>query len=374
LSLEGVLSDSKDVKVFYFKETISLHEIKDGEWEEGIIYKFYFKIEKPCLLRIFLPFSIEEIEWKQKSIRNKDFQMKVSHVTKFEALERDIFRIGFYEDLQDFTVFLPTDEQMAEITSVTMKKTRYLSSTEITINLDNLGFEKNYFREKECGFGIMFKVRTREFLSKENARRIGQVGEIWNLNVQIYPVTSILTVEQQKNLILIEDTDIWVVLPKNTTIASIYPNPKSVITLREEDEAEEEKYASISSFKTYEQGQNAICWDLKNIKREESVYCFVETSERVSLVDFKRLEAETINFRKTLEMHNDNIERLGERMINVESDIKKLDQNSNELSKNFDDLLKNMPNQYVTIKDMLTTVLTIVILFIAVFAAFIIFK
>jgi hypothetical protein len=307
--LEGIISDSEHVNVFYFKETLSLHKIKKKEWKEEIIYKFYFEIEEPCILRIFLPFTIEDIEWKQENIRSKDYQMKVAHVTKFEELGGDIFKIEFYEDLHDFIAFLPTDEQMIEVFSATMKKTGYLSSTEITINLDGLNLEENYFHKKECGLGIMFKVKTSEFLSEEMTKKIDR-GEIWELNADIYPVTSMLTVEQQKKLILIENTDIWSILPKNTTITSIYPNPKSVITLRKEDEAEEEQYASITGFKTYERGQNAICWTLRNVQREESVRCFVETSERVSPRDFENLDDEVSSLKKELKDHDNFFEIL----------------------------------------------------------------
>jgi len=274
LSLEGVLADAENVEVFYLKETISFNKVQEGEsvvWETAILYKFYVKLDKPCKLFIYLPFSLQgAIKWKQENMRRKEYQTEVAHATKFESVEDNIFRIKFYEELGEFTALLLPDEKMKDITVITSKQTRQGTSSKITIDISGLDFQEDFFQIKGCGFGFMFKVRTRDFLTKENMEKLSSFGQSWSFNIIMYPVLCSLTTEDRKRLINLHDADIWAILPKDATIFHLSPPARTVIMMEEKDEELENKYADIAgTYKTYRSGQIAICWDLRDVRREK---------------------------------------------------------------------------------------------------------
>ncbi len=273
LSLEGVLADIENVEVFYFKETISFNEVQERElatWETAILYKFYVKLDSPCKLTIYLPFSLQgPIEWKQESLRNPDYQTKVAHATKFEMVENSIFRVGFYEELGELAALMPTNEEMEGITTITLKQIKQRTSSAITINISDLNLPENFFKEKKYGFGFMFKIRTRGFLSEDNMGKLSKPGHIWSFDIKIYPITFPLTRKEQEELINLHEADIWAILPKNATISHLNPSPRVVMMMEREDEESQDTYAKPGPYKTYREGQIAICWNLKNIGKEQ---------------------------------------------------------------------------------------------------------
>lgn len=273
MSLEGVLADAENIEVFYLKETISFNEIQEKElkvWETAILYKFYVKLDKPCNLSIYLPFSLQgSIEWKQENMRSENYQTKVAYATEFESLGNNIYLTKFYEELGEFAALLPSNEEMGNLAVITSKQTEQRISSTITINISDLNLPEDFFETKKCGFGFMFKIRTRNFLTEENMKKLSQHGQVWSFNVKMYPVTSSLTKDEQNKLINLHDADIWVILPEDATIFHLNPPPRIVMMMEKEDEDLENSHAGMKGpYKTYKAGQIAICWDLKNVRKE----------------------------------------------------------------------------------------------------------
>lgn len=189
--------------------------------------------------------------------------------TEFKHLGDNIFHTKFYEELGEFTALMPSNKEMENIAVTTLKQTEQRTSSKIIINMSDLNLPENFFKTKECGFGFMFKVKTSNFLTEENMEKLSKRGQIWSFNIKIYPVTSSLTKKEQEKLINLHDADIWTILPEDATIFHLNPPPRVVMMMEKEDEDLENSHAGITGrYKTYTAGQIAICWDLKNVRKE----------------------------------------------------------------------------------------------------------
>ena len=386
MSLDGVTADAENAEVFYFKETISFNEIREREsivWETAILYKFYLRLDKPCNIHVYLPFSLQgPVEWKQENMRSEEYQTKVAKATKFESVRDDIFRVGFYEELGEFTALMPFDEEMERITLIISGK-KDGNYSKITINIPDLNLPEDFFQTNECGFGFMFKIKTREFLTKEIMEKLMKRGQIWNFNVKIYPVTSSLTKEEQNKLINLHGADIWVILPEDCTVFHLNPSPRVVMMMEKEDEELETTYASITGpYKTYRAGQIAICWDLENSKKEQMMH-YIGTSSGIEWeIDEILRKMEYLNdslkdleskFRSSEEKTGQDLqevfESLNERFENyiktTEDRTRETNKKLDILSINFQNLLESIPKQYVTNREILVISLTTIGLIIA---------
>jgi len=132
-------------------------------------------------------------------MRSNDYQTKVAHVTEFESLGDDVFYIEFYEELGEFTALIPTNEKKKEITVVTSEQVGERTFSKITISIPRPDLSEDYFKTERFGFGFMFKVITRNFLTRESMEKLSRPGQIWSFNVKIYPVTSSLEKKNKKN-------------------------------------------------------------------------------------------------------------------------------------------------------------------------------
>jgi len=343
MSLEGILADAENVEVFYLKETISFNEIQEREsvvWETAVLYKFYFRLDRPCKLYIYLPFSLQgSIEWKQENIRSKEYQTKVAYTTEFELVEDDIFHIRFYEEMGEFNAFLPSNEEMQGITTATSKQVGERTSSLVTIDVSALNLPEDFFQVKKCGLGFMLKVRTREFLTKENMKKLTEHGQIWSFNIKLYPVTSSLTGDERQGLINLHDADIWAILPENSTIFHLNPPPRVVLMMEEADEETEDAYASmIGPYKTYKAGQIAICWDLKNLKNEVIIHYIGQSPLEVRRSDIREIWEKT--------------EEIGSLVKGMDDQLRVFDERIDDMKNEF---LKEL-KQYVTTRDMFTIV------------------
>ena len=332
MSLEGVLADAENVEIFYLKETISFNEVQEKElkvWETAILYKFYVKLDKPCNLFIQLPFSLQgPIEWKQENIRSKEYQTKVAYAQRFEPRGNDIFHIEFFEELGEFTALLPPDEKMEGITVITCKQIEQRISSRITISISDLDLPEDFFKTQKCGFGFMLKLITRDFLTKENMKKLGRPGQIWSFNVKMYPVTSSLTKEEQNKLINLHDADIWVILPEDATIFHLNPPPSVVMMMEKEDEDLENSHAGITSpYKTYKAGQFAICWDLKNVTKEVIMHYIGQSSSGVEVDigeirrDIDRIGNSVEELRATLNVSLEKVEKMQDILHPLDKDF-----------------------------------------------------
>jgi len=329
LSLEGVLANAENVEVFYLKETISFNKVQEGEsvvWETAILYKFYVELDESCDLSIYLPFSLQGgIEWKQENMRSKDYQTKVAHVTGFESLGDDVFHIRFYEELGELTAIIPTDEEMRNIAIITSKQIGERISSRITISIPKPDSSKNSFSTGKFGFGFMFKVKTRNFLTRENMEKLNQPGQIWSFNIKTYPVTSSLTTEEQGRLINLHELDIWTILPEDATIFHLNPSPKTVMMMEEEDERLQNAYADIKGpYKTYKSGEIAIFWDLRDIRKEIIMNYIGLSPLGVERSDIGKIWAKINEMNNSMEKMNGQLELSTEKIENIENNLEPL--------------------------------------------------
>jgi hypothetical protein len=332
LSLEGVLADAENVEVFYLKETISFNEIQEKEskvWETAILYKFYVKLDKPCNLFIYLPFSLQgSIEWKQENMRSENYQTEVAHAKRFKPKGSDIFHIEFFEELGEFTALLPPDRKLEDMTVITTKRIERRISSKITINISDLDLPQDFFKTNKCGFGFMLKVVTRDFLTRQNMEKLSKPGQIWSFNVKIYPVTSSLKEEEREHLINLHDTDIWVILPEDAVIFHLNPSPRVVMLMEKEDEDLENSHAGITGpYKTYKAGQIAVCWDLKNITKEIIMHYVGQSSSGVEVDiggirrDVERISNSVEELRETLNVSFEKVEKMQDILHPLDKDF-----------------------------------------------------
>lgn len=301
-------------------------------------------------------------------MRSKDYQTKVAHVTGFESLGDDVFHIRFYEELGELTAIIPTDEEMRNIAVITSKQIGERISSRITISIPKPDSSKNSFNTGKFGFGFMFKVKTRDFLTRESMGKLNQPGQIWSFNIKIFPVTSSLTIEEQGRLINVRDLDIWAILPENASILHLNPPPRTVMIMEKEDEDLENDYAQTEGpFKTYRAGQIAICWDLKNIKKEAIMHYIGHspTEQDISgiLDEVKDIKNSMEDLNEELRLHKDETEKNIQKVS--ESFVKEL----NEFSRILENLSENMSKQYVTMRDFLIVSLTIIGISIALYVS-----
>lgn len=373
MSLEGIVADAENVEVFYFKETISFNKLQEGGsqiWETAILYKFYVRLETACKLLIYLPFSLQgKIDWKQENMRSKDYQIKVAYAKRFERVEDDFYNVEFYEELGRFTALLPTNEEMKGISKHTTRELKGKTSSVITVDITKLNLPKYVFRKKNCGFGFMFKVRTRDFLTEENMKKLDKAGQFWGFDIRLYPATSSVTEEQKEKLVNLHNADIWAILPKNTSILHLNPQPHTVITMEEEDE-DLEDFAYVQTkapYKTYQAGQIAICWDPKNIKKEEVMHYIghspTEHNIGEILDEVEDVKNSLKDLNEQLRLHKDETEK------NIQKVSESLVRELNELSRTLENLTENMSKQYVTMRSFIFAILAIISICIALYVS-----
>jgi len=293
-------------------------------------------------------------------MRKKEYQVEVSHATKFESVEDDVFRIGFYEELGEFTSLLPTDREMESITVITSGSTEGKTYSKLTIDISGLNVPKGFFQKRKCGFGFMFKIRTRDFLTKESMRQMINPGGIWTFNSKIYPIHSSLTVEEQKKLINLHEANIWTILPEGASIFHLNPPPRTVMMMEKEDEELENAHAEIKGpYKTYKAGQIAICWDLKNVAKEVIMNYIGQ-----SPLGMERSDIENV-WKK--------IEDMGNSIKNLVDEFKLSEKRIAAEQKRYlielRDLKESLPKQYISYREMIA----IIGLLITIFSALLLF-
>ncbi|MBU7009991.1 MAG: hypothetical protein HXS46_04830 [Theionarchaea archaeon] len=270
MSLEGVLLDCEG-SIAYYKESIYI--LETGECH--IIYKFFFDIEKPCDIQIFLPFKIEKLVWKQENIRNQEYVEKQAAAKGLQKLEKSLFSYDI-KNVGELKAYIPENKEIEDITELK-------SFRSIHIKISELNLERQFFAESNCVLGLMFKVTTRHFLSKKTIEKLTQSTQYWKFNVFIYPLTTELWKEEKEKFPLIKHADIWIVLPENTNHRYIHPQIKDIMKIEKEDEQRAKQFTARGEPKLLKEGQTAIVWEFKDIKTEKSIF-FTGENEK-SLID-----------------------------------------------------------------------------------------
>ncbi len=257
MSLEGTFL-SCEGSIVYYKE--SIHILESGECH--ILYKFFFEIEEPCDIQIFLPFKMEGLIWKQENIRNREYVEKQACAKGFQKIEESIFLYDI-EDLIEFKAYIPENEMMEKITEIRGFKS-------IHIKLSETNLEKQFFVEKSCILGLMFKITTRSFLPEKTIKKLAQGSQHWDFNIFIYPPTTLLSEEKKEKFLLIKNAEIWIILPENTIPSYTHPPIKNIIKIEKEDEKRAEQFTAGEP-KLLKEGQIAVVWEIKDIKTESSI-------------------------------------------------------------------------------------------------------
>jgi len=270
MSLEGVLLNCEG-SIAYYKESIYI--LDTGECH--ILYKFFFKIKEPCDIQIFLPFKIEKLIWKQENIRNQEYVEKQAAARGLQKMKENIFSYDI-EDIGEFKAYIPDNEKIEKATEIK-------SFRSIRIRTSEIGLEKQFFAENDCILGLMFKITTRNFLSKKTIEKLTQSTQYWKFNVFIYPLTTQLWKEKKNKFSLIEHAEIWIVLPENTTHRYIHPQIKDIMKVEKEDEQRAQQFTAKGEPELLKEGKTAIVWEFRDIRMEKSIF-FTGETER-SLVE-----------------------------------------------------------------------------------------